>query len=121
MSAVLKLKKQERLKASRDFQQVYARGRRISGPHLTIFFKPSGHAFSRLGLSVRKKRFKLSCRRNYIQRRVREAFRLNKALFSPGYDIVISVQRLDEERLRLADLQREILSLAGKARLLKEQ
>lgn len=119
MSLCPGLNKQEKLRRSRQFQEAYIRGRRLSGPHLTIFFKPNQLQDSRLGLTVSKKRFKLSCRRHYIQRRLREAYRLNKKRFLPGYDIVISARRFDQGKTRFQDLQNELLSLAQKAKLLR--
>jgi len=74
---------------------------------------------NRLGLSVSKRRFKLSVRRHYIQRRLREAYRLDKWRFLPGYDVVLSAQRFKEGEARLADIQKEVLSLARRAGLLK--
>jgi len=108
------------LKRSQDFKQVYSRGRRLKGPHLTFFFIPNRLDHSRLGLTVAKKHFKLSVRRHYIQRRLREAVRLNKDRFLPGYDIVLSAQRFEKEKITLSEVQEEILSLAHKVGLLKK-
>ncbi len=148
MMPQLKIKKQERLKASRQFQEIYIRGRRLSGPHLTIFFKPNQLTFNRLGLSVGKKSFRLSNRRHYIRRRLREAYRINKMRFLTGYDIIISVRPrqdfgglspealakggvrrfahplragagVNKDKTRFVDIKNELLSLAQKARLLR--
>jgi len=117
----LTLSKRERLQRNRQFQEIYVRGHRLSGPHLTIFFQPNKLNFNRLGLSVRKKRFKLSARRHLIQRYLREAFRLNKMCLLPGYDIIISAQRFDfdKDKTSFEELKKEFLFLAQKARLLK--
>jgi ribonuclease P protein component len=124
----LKLTKKERIRHSRDFKEIYRRGRRLKGPHLTIFFKPNRLGFNRLGLSVGKKRFKLSVRRHYIQRCLREAYRLNKGRFLPGYDIVISVQRFPPPASKaspaeaakgpLANIAEELIALAQKTGVL---
>ncbi len=112
MMPQLKIKKQERLKASRQFQEIYIRGRRLSGPHLTIFFKPNQLTFNRLGLSVGKKSFRLSNRRHYIRRRLREAYRINKMRFLTGYDIIISVR----PRQDFGRLSPELSSVARRAK-----
>ena len=117
MNPGLKFKQPEGLKKNHQFRQVYTRGRRLNGPHLTIFFMPNQLQLNRLGLSVSKKRFKLSTRRHYIQRRLREAWRLNQRGFLPGYDIVISAQRFTPGPIRFAEIENELLSLAKKARL----
>ena len=114
-----RVEQKEKLRQSRQFQEIYARGRRLKGPHLAIFCRLNGLPYNRLGLSVSKKRFKLSVRRHYIQRRLREAYRLNKLRFLPGHDIVITAFRFNKGKIRLVDIKSELLSLAGKAGLLK--
>ena len=114
-----KLNKQEKLRRNCQFMEVYTRGRRLSGPHLTIFFIVNQLKVNRLGLSVRKKRFKLSTDRHYIQRRLREAYRLTKRRFLPGHDIVISAQRFNKGKTSFEEIKSELLSLAQKARLIK--
>ena len=121
MNSGRELKKQEKLRRRCEFKEIYTRGRRLNGPHLTIFFKANQLNFNRLGLSVTKKRFKLSVRRHSIQRRLREAYRLNKMRFLPGYDLVISAQRFDKDKTCFEDIKKELLSLAQKARLLKNR
>lgn len=119
MKLRLNLGKQEKLRRNRQFKEVYMRGRRLSGPHLTISFLPNRLKHSRLGLSVSKKRFGSSVRRHYIQRRLREAYRLNKMSFLPGYDIIITALRFNKDNARFEDIKKELLFLAQKARLLE--
>ena len=119
MKPRLKLERDERLRQSRQFQEIYIGGRRLSGPHLTIFYKPNRLAYTRLGLSVSKKRFKLSSWRHYIRRRIREAYRVGKMHFLPGYDIVVAARGFNKHKTRFKDLKNELFSLAQKARLLK--
>ena len=119
MNSRLKLERQERLKRTRQFQEIYIGGRRLSGPHLTIFCKPNQLPYNRLGLSVTKKRFKLSSRRHYIRRRLREAYRVNKMHFFPGHDIVVAARGVKKYKTCFKDLKDELLSLAQKAKLLK--
>lgn len=112
-------KKQDRIRRSREFQEIYARGHKLSGPHLTVHHKPNHLQVNRLGLSTSKKRFKLSVQRHYAQRCLREAYRLNKDRFLPGHDIVISARRWERDKTRFAEIKDEFLSLAQKAGLLK--
>ncbi|MFC1699176.1 ribonuclease P protein component [Candidatus Omnitrophota bacterium] len=114
------MRPEERLKTSRQFQEVYLRGRRFTGPHLTIFFLPNKLGLIRLGLSLSKKRFKLSVRRHYLARRLREAFRLNKNRFRPGFDIVLSAYRFERKKIKLRQIEQEMLALAEKAHLIKK-
>lgn len=121
MTSRLSLKKREKLRRFGEFREIYIGGRRLSGPHLTMFFKPNQLTHNRLGLSVAKKRFKLSTCRHNIQRCLREVYRLNKMRFLPGYDLVISAHRFNEDKIRLEDIKKELLSLAQKAGLLKTE
>ena len=121
MKSRLSLGKQDKLRHSRQFREVYTRGRRFSGPHLTIILMPNQLYVSRLGLMVSKKQFKLSTQRHFIQRRLREAYRLNKARFLPGYDIIISVQKFNKDKIGFEDIKEELLSLAQKAGILKSK
>jgi ribonuclease P protein component len=114
------LSKEQKLRKSGQFRHVYTGGRRLSGPRLTIFYQANNLRHNRLGLAVRKKRFKLSTRRHYIQRRLREAYRHHQMLFLPGYDIVVSAHRLEESPSAYNQIRDELLSLARKAGLLKE-
>ncbi len=119
MKPALSLTKQERLRDSRQFKEVYKWGRRLKGPHLAIFFMPNKLKAKRLGLSVTKKRFRLSVRRQYIRRRLREAYRLNKMRLVPGYDIVIAALAFNKDKASLEEIKKEFLALAQKAGLLK--
>lgn len=113
----LSLNKQERLRRTLQFKELYNRGRRLSGPHLTLFYKPNQLNFNRLGVSVAKKRFKLSAHRHYFQRRLREAFRLNKLRLLAGYDIVLCAR--GSTLCSFSAISKEFLQLAQRARLLK--
>ena len=121
MSRGFCLPRDARIRRSRDFKEIYARGRKTKGPHLTLYYLPNQLEQTRLGLSVTKARFKLSITRHLIQRRLREVFRLTKARFLPGYDIVIAAQRFDKDKTGFEDIKKELLFLAQKAGLLKTQ
>ena len=112
----LGLPTQERLHSSLRFREIYQRGQSIKGPRLSIFFMPNQLTLNRLGLSVAKKRFKLSNHRQYVRRRLREAYRLNKMRFQPGFDIIVQAK----QKALFKDLSRELLFLAQKAGLLKQ-
>ncbi|UCF32237.1 MAG: ribonuclease P protein component [bacterium] len=55
--------------------------------------------------------------RNRIKRRIREIQRLNRDRFIPAYDIIV-IPRKGAQSARFADLERELLELAGQAGLL---
>ena len=117
MNLRLNLSNQEKLRNRRQYAQVYQRGQRISGPRLIIYFLPNRLKFNRLGVSVSKKNFKLSVHRHYIQRRLREVYRLEKSDLTPGYDIVISVRRRQKHEFLYTQLRQELSALVRKAKL----
>ena len=119
MSIKLQLPRLHKLCKSRQFREVYNGGRRISGSRLTLLVQPNQLSHNRLGISVSKKRFRLSVQRHWVMRRLREAYRINQADFSPGHDIVITARGFALKRVNFAQLQRELLSLARIARMLK--
>ena len=71
---------------------------------------------NRVGITVSKKLGKAHVR-NHIRRRLREVYRLNEALFAPGWDIVV-VARTKAIHVPFAELTAAYLSLAEKAGIL---
>lgn len=84
--------KSERLLNRKDFVNLNKLGRRRHTPHFTVIFKESGLGTTRLGITVTKKAGN-SAQRNRIKRLVREFYRLHKAHFPQGYDIVITAKK----------------------------
>ncbi len=111
-----------RLSGKRAFAAVFdAQMRKNAGP-LSVLTRPNGLGFHRLGLSVSRKVGKAH-ERNRVKRRLREAFRLDRAAHPAyatcdanracvGYDVVVVVRpaardaRLDDLRRCLADALR---------------
>jgi ribonuclease P protein component len=79
----------ERLHLQKDFQRVFTSGRRLAHPALFIYIfpRPEGTGVCRLGLVTSRKVGK-AVDRNRLKRRLRELFRLNKHLLTPGLDIL---------------------------------
>ena len=104
-----------------DFARVFSGKCRRGNDVLIVYVAPNGLTWSRLGLSV-SKRLGNAVRRNCLRRRIREAFRLNKADLPVGLDIVCvarpGAMRPDMDLARpLRTLVREAASrLAGKDR-----
>ncbi|MFH1138712.1 MAG: ribonuclease P protein component [Pseudomonadota bacterium] len=97
--------KAERLLKRSEFLAVSRQSRgRIQTRHFLILFRPNGTTRTRLGVTVTKKIGK-AVTRNRIKRHVREFFRLNKHLASPGYDMVVIARfgagELNQEAVRL--------------------
>jgi len=79
----------ERIKKRADFLAIYKNGQNFKTRHFRITVMANKRDFSRLGLSVSKKTGG-AVQRNYVKRRLREYFRLNKELFPINSDIIIT-------------------------------
>lgn len=83
---------------------------------LVLYCRPNHTDVNRVGITVSKKLGK-AVQRNRVRRRLREVYRLNEALFAPGYDIVV-VARSRCIRTSFPELTQAYLSLAEKAGIL---
>ena len=104
------------LKFNHIFRRLYSTSGHGNG-YLVLYARPNRTATNRVGVTVSKK---LGCavQRNRVRRRLREIYRLNEALFSPGWDIVV-VARSRCVGADFGKLQDAYLSLAGKAGILE--
>ncbi len=83
-----RLRKHERITRRTDYARVFAQRRSSADDVLIVYVANNGLAWSRLGLSV-SKRIGNAVRRNYVRRRIREAFRTLKADLPKGFDIIV--------------------------------
>lgn len=100
----------ERLTEARDFQRVFERRRSVADERLIVYAVENGLAFSRLGLSVGRKKVRRAHDRNRFKRVVREAFRLSKAELPAGIDFVVVPKT--GARLALAQVRHTLPALA---------
>ncbi len=77
----------ERLRLQEDFARVFATKCSRADEGLIVYVALNDLAWSRLGRSV-SKRIGNAVRRNYVRRRIREAFRTQKGVLPQGVDIV---------------------------------
>ena len=75
------------LKLNHIFRRLYATSGHANS-YLVLYARKNRSATNRVGITVRKK---LGCAvvRNRIRRRLREIYRRNEAVFTPGWDIVV--------------------------------
>ncbi|MGM0564846.1 MAG: ribonuclease P protein component [Pseudomonadota bacterium] len=97
------LTRQATLTGPRDFSFVFAKAKKVYGPHLTVLVRPTDRAHPRLGLAISKKHTKTAICRNLVRRIVKESFRHNAGHLG-GLDIVVlskrGVAQVDRRELR---------------------
>jgi ribonuclease P protein component len=107
----------ERLSRQEDFSRTRKEGRRRAGRHLLLWSRGRGEEPprpARLGIVVAR-RHGIAARRNLFKRRVREAFRRNKADFPRGWDFVVTPKDAPKEirfPASFAELSSDLLTLA---------
>ncbi len=101
----------EHLKRRRDFERVTREGRSLGDGLFRVRAAPNGLPHGRLGIIVSKRMSRLSPERNRMKRLIREAWRLNKAVFPPGVDwLVIPKGNLARKTLR--EIEASLVGLA---------
>ena len=103
------------LKLNHIFRRLYATQGFANGM-LVLYARPNRTGCNRVGITTGKK-LGHAVVRNRARRRLREIYRLNEAMFKPGYDIVVVAR----SRCITADFQKltkAYLSLAQKAGIL---
>ena len=111
------LKRELRLRKSREFQRVRQRGQSVSSQLLILAWMPNELAGLRIGFVVSKRISKHAVERNHIKRLLSEAIRPVLPGISGGWDIVISARNLASS----ADVymfEQDITKLLRRARLL---
>ena len=111
------MKNTESLKKNTDFRHVYGEGLIKANKYLVMYKIGNDLTINRLGISVSKK-VGNSVVRHRMTRLVRESYRLHEKVFNSGLDIVV-VARACARDASYHNIEDSLLSLAGKARIIK--
>ena len=106
------------LKLNHIFRRLY-HTKGVADGLLVLYTRPNRTERNRVGITVSKKLGKAHVR-NLLRRRLREVYRINEQMFSPGFDIVV-VARSRAVDCEFAKLQKSYLALAKKAGILREE
>ena len=107
------MKYSESLKKTKDFQNVYRRGKSYANRYLVMYVLSNQTEGNRLGISVSKK-VGNSVIRHHLTRLIRDSYRLHEDMFNSGLDMVVvtrknavncSCQEIASSLLHLGKLQ----------------
>ncbi len=105
------------MKKTNEFRNCYENGKSYADKFIVVYVWKNDSSFNKLGISCSKK-IGNSVVRHRFARLVREAYRLHEDMFNSGLDIVV-VARACARDASFFDIEKSLLSLAGKARIMK--
>lgn len=109
--------RKQRLLRTAQFKETYDQNRRWHGRHMVLFLRSAPDASLRLGV-VASKKVGNAPERARAKRRLREAFRRNRAALTASTDDVVLVARRSILTARWPDVVAELLKLAAQAGLM---
>ena len=104
------MKKTYVIKQNHEFRRLYHRGKSAANRYLVLYCLKNRRGHNRLGLTVSAK-YGCAVERNRAKRLFREAYRLHKAEFKPGFDFVL-VARARMQGASCADVEKALLKAA---------
>jgi ribonuclease P protein component len=113
------MRRDYRLRRSRDFERVRSNGRSWAHPLLITYACARGdEAPTRAGVVVSKRVGKATIR-NRVKRRIREALRASYPTLRPGYDLIV-IARPPAASTSLRDLSAALDQLLDRARVRRQ-
>ena len=110
------LGRKQRLRLTAQFQETYDQNRRWHGRHMVLFLRSAPDAALRLGV-VASRKVGNAVERARAKRRLREAFRRQRATFTGATDDVVLVARRSVLTAPWRDVTNELRKLALQAGL----
>lgn len=113
------LQRAERITRTSEFKADLAKGTIYNGRGLKIILTRNNYGIPRIGVSLNRRYFKNAVGRNFMRRRIKEIFRLNKHNIAQGWDIIV-ILRGQSTELASGDLRDEFIGLIKKAGIFKD-
>ena len=113
------MKYSESLKKTKDFQNVYRRGKSYANRYLVMYVLSNQTEGNRLGISVSKK-VGNSVIRHHLTRLIRESYRLQEDMFNSGLDIVVIARESAKDR-KYKEIESALLHLGKINGILNEK
>jgi ribonuclease P protein component len=110
-------KKKNRLKKTKDFDNVFKKGKTIAGKLVFLKIIKNKTDISRVGFIVSLKISKRATIRNKLKRQLRAIIKANFSDFKPGFDI-ITIAKPEIVNNKYQDIKEEIGNLLNKAKIL---
>ena len=111
-------RKKEHILKSKDFRAVYNKGRSFKKSGFVLLVMPNNLTHDRLGFSISSSNIKLAVIRNRVRRLFREAYRKNKPIFKPAFDMVLVVRKNPGKGFVYEKARSIFLALAKEAEVL---
>ena len=105
------------MKKTEEFRKCYENGKSYADRFIVLYVWKNDSSYNKVGISCSKK-VGNSVVRHRFARLVREAYRLHEDMFNSGLDIVV-VARACAGDASYFDIEKSLLTLAGKARIIK--
>ena len=113
------MKYSESLKKTKDFQNVYRRGKSYANRYLVMYVLSNQTEGNRLGISVSKK-VGNSVIRHHLTRLIRESYRLHEDMFNSGLDIVV-VARSTAKDISYHEVESALLYPGGLHKIISKE
>jgi len=107
----------QRLRKSADYNDAFKQKDSFVGKYIVMLHRHSDDASLRVGVIASKRTLRRAVDRNRAKRLMREAYRLNRHLFSGKLDVVL-IARRPIAKASLALVERDLVRLANKAGML---
>jgi len=117
------LKKHERLKSKKLLDSLFVEGKSGFGHPVKVIYKIEPRTENvwplKFSVTVPKKKIKSAVKRNLVKRRIREAYRLNKAslqttLFDSEYQLYLMLIYIEKEPLQYSEIEKGVIKIINK-------